>query len=400
MISPILTSVIRALVCISIAVACVPTLIAEEPIDSVAKAGEELERKLQLHIDQLNHDSYRTRQNAKRDLIRIGRDPFKVNALNRALQCAAQHERLQVRDAAMRIQNELADMKFRSQLDRLLTPDTISNEIELPGWKTYSKLAGTSVAARRLFNKMIHHQEGRLRLLDQLNKERANERHSQKVVDSLARYLDPYKIDPDDTSRWVLLFCYESLRLKSYLPNLSNRLSISLCQRGVGPRVNDDPEFLILQKMIGKWIQRRSNIHSNRDRLMIAMRYRCYSKVYDVCDQVFRDPIASPSETTLALLCAAAMQKDDLNHQVLMHIDDERIAHVWQLVTSRKRKIRTQVRDVAMALLLRSRRIDPREVGFTELQADPLFIYREHSLGFPSDESRRRAYQAAAKAMQ
>jgi hypothetical protein len=99
----------------------------------------------------------------------------------------------------------------------------------------------------------------------------------------------------------------------------------------------------------------------------------------------------------MALLCASTLGRPHLERLLVERVSDNRTAHVWQLIASRKIKIRTQVSDVAVALMLHQQGIDPRNAGFAELQADPFVVFREHSLGFSSESERRNAYVKAQK---
>lgn len=119
------------------------------------------------------------------------------------------------------------------------------------------------------------------------------------------------------------------------------------------------------------------------------MRYGCHDRAKELCRGVFADLDAPPATQVMAMLCASAIDMSDSEALLRSRLTDQRTAHVWQLIISRKVKIRTQVRDVALALLLHQRGIDPRTVGFNELQADPLLIFRDQSLGFPDDQSRQ-----------
>ncbi len=122
------------------------------------------------------------------------------------------------------------------------------------------------------------------------------------------------------------------------------------------------------------------------------MRYQCDSLARQLANQTLADDSATAAAQATAMLCASVLGDDDLSAYLRPRLDDARIAHEWQLIPSRKTKIRTQIRDVAMALLLHQQGIDPRQVGFVELQADELMLYRDHSLGFADDKQRAAAH--------
>jgi hypothetical protein len=127
----------------------------------------------------------------------------------------------------------------------------------------------------------------------------------------------------------------------------------------------------------------------DRERLLILMRYRCDETASQLCRDVLSDLNAAASTQVTALLCGLALGRSDIESQALLRLEDDRTAHVWQLIASRRKRIRTQVGDVALVVLLHQHGIDPRTVGFDELQADPRLVFRDHSLGFPDDRSRR-----------
>ena len=367
-------------------------------VGSSSAPADEPDGNIQQWIKLLGHDSYRTRDKASRELIRLAEHSATRLSVIDALQHAAKHESFEVRAATKEIQNEILDRSRERQIQELLTPGLAAEAIQLPGWKVYSQLAGKDLVARRLFVELQNRYPNVMRVLEGWSQPRTGDQSGSSNFRTLNSWLDPYNTPTEAHGRWALVLCFDICSPQSRVPNRSGRVSLALCQNAIGPKLGTDSNSIVVRRMIGNWIdgQRTS---FDRELLMIAMKFGCSDQTNKICERIFADVLAPPSEQTLALLAASKLDRTDLEQEILLRIDNDRVAHVWQLIASRKKKIRTQVRDVAMALLLRSRGIDPRDVGFTELQADQVTIYREHSLGFSDEDTRRKAYHLAAEAM-
>ena len=175
------------------------------------------------------------------------------------------------------------------------------------------------------------------------------------------------------------------------------RLAQALVHSGLCPRFKSSQQTYLFKRLVEHWLETLPASTSRADQLTIAMRYRCHKTAHYLCDQVFVSRTSPAATTATALLCASKLSRSDLRSLLAKYIDDHRTSHVWQLIASRKTKIRTQVRDVALALLLHHEKLDPREFGFIELQADELTLYRDHSLGFADESSREQAHRIARK---
>ena len=347
-------------------------------------------------VSQLDDNSYVAREDAKARLLECGDTDKVLIALRRALT----HERMEVRESAKQLLAQVIGQQREKEL-RNLQASARPKSIELDGWNLFASLAGTDHASRKLFAEITRRHPSQLWLLEQLGRP-ASQRERELILGtpvarSLGQTVDPFYLPSQDAVGWALLLCFDSPKTHRVLPNLSARITQALAQSGVGPRIDDESDAAVIQRLIGQWIERQPRNSSRRDRLIISMHYRCDEQARRICQRVFADNHSTPAEQATAMLCASVLQMPDLERQLWQRIDDKRTAHVWQLIASRKTKIRTQVSDVAMALLLFQRGIDPRTVGYSELQADPLVVFRERSLGFSSETERQNAYADAAK---
>ncbi|MGB7344493.1 MAG: hypothetical protein WBD20_09790 [Pirellulaceae bacterium] len=352
-------------------------------------------------ISQLESDSFLHRSQAKQELLRLANDHESELLVQTSLQTATLSASLEIHESASRLLHDIELRQTESETARLLDMSVSAESIRLPLWRKYSRMAGSDLQARKLFAKLVDQYIDQLRWLSRCDQTPEHVSTNRQAIArrvtklQLSDSLDPYAIATDDAPLWALLFCVDDPASRYGWNGLTTRTTLALVRTGGGPMVGSQGDFEVISRMIAGWIEKSRNTGLDRERLMIALKFGCHQEAHALCDEVLNDPLATPSSHAMALLCASVLQRADLDQQLMRRIDDQRTAHVWQLIASRKTKIRTQVGDVALALLLHRRGIDPRDVGFVELQADPIVVFREHSLGFADETARQRAYANA-----
>lgn len=212
---------------------------------------------------------------------------------------------------------------------------------------------------------------------------------------SSLRGADPYRLTNNDAVRWALLLFCDSSNVDLRRPDLTSRILQSLTHSGLGPTQTSPGDQRVLGQLIDHWITTHPEAGTLRSQLIVAMRYERPTLAHALIDKAFHDNASPAASQATAMLCATVLGGKDVRSQLTRRLYDQRTAHVWQLIPSRKTKIQTEVRDVAMALLLHHNGIDPRSVGYVELQADPLMLFRDHSLGFADNQEREAAHAKA-----
>ena len=380
-------------VCRALILACVtlllgnPAAFAEDPSETPVELHVMLDRL----IDQLDADAFLARSAAADDLVTLAveDDASRARDLDLAFQRGSLHPSLEVRIAIEEVRHRIRQVRRDRQLACLLNPRCDSASVQLPGWSSFSRLVGSELPARRLFARTIRRFPQPLSDLEF--------GFSDQGFTQLIESIDPYRLPSEDTEAWTLVIMLDLEARKPPASDLTSRLAMALCNSAMGPKSNGASGENPLRRLIGQWLRENDTECATRERLLIAMRYGCQDLAWEVCAEALADRSTSPSTQVTALLTAATLDRGDIEFHLRDRLDDQRTAHVWQLIATRKTKIRTQVRDVALALLLHHHKIDPRPVGFGELQADPLFLYRDHSLGFPDDDARRKAFTRAMR---
>ncbi len=342
-------------------------------------------------VEQLDHQAFHARSSAATALVTAAINSTEEVAVKvqQALQQGLQHPSLEVRIAVGEVNREIEQIRLDRQLACLLNPRCDTGFLCLPGWDCFSKLAGNEMAARRLYALTFARYPNELHELEVGFSETSTVR--------LAGKIDPDRLPREDTVGWTVLLLTDIEGPKIPVPNLTSRLAMALSNSAMGPKTSGEPYANVLERLVDRWVRVHRDNCATRERLLIAMRYGCNDLAAELCEQIFSDPSASPSTQVTALLSATTLGRSDIESQTRCRLDDDRTAHVWQLIASRKTKIRTQVRDVALALLLHHHGVDPRLAGFDELQADPLLLFCDHSLGFPDETSRRKSFETAMR---
>lgn len=369
---------------LSLAVAWVAPDLAAAENDPQIQSPE-----LQGWVEALGSESFHRRQEAAR---RLRDHAMQVDAggeaVATALRTGLADASMEIRIASRRLLQAIELSHFDHQIDQLLNPRVPPDRITIAGWASFSEMTGTDFAARCLFSRLaLRHHE----ILGAMESPLADD-------DPPAADLpDPYTLRSDDAVSWALVLLIDSHGRAFQPTGEFSKVTIALSNPSTGPNLHDSHDTAVLRRMISHWIGAHPGRGTLRQRILIAMRYACDQRAGELCDRVLADPDALPSSQVTAMLAAAVLQRPNLRSQLVARLSDDRTAHVWHLIATRQTKIRTQVRDVALALMVHLHQTDPREVGFKELQADPLLIFRDHSLGFASDEARTAAHQRAAK---
>ena len=366
-----------------IAISCGQACSANEPPNTIADL-----------ISRLDHDSFLTREKARQQLIQIALE-VGTDDLRRGLT----HEAMEVRLATREIIHAVQQKTAEQQLAKFTNPNVPARQLKSHGWLRFSSSAGTDMHARRTFAALARRHP-------------LFSRGTPIVGQDGEAIVDPFRLSGDDSDRWTILLS-EHITSNRDQPSArvvtqSARIAMALSNPSLGPKLPSrrHPSTTVIERLISTWLQESNPAHHcPRTRLMIAARYHCDDRAIEICERVFADTRSSPSSVVTAMLVATKLNPGEIDHvNTIDHVianytADTRTAHVWQVIADRKTKIRTQVRDVAMALMLHRQNLDPRTFGFEHLEADPLLGFRDHSLGFADEPSRQATLDRAAKVL-
>ncbi|WP_068258674.1 HEAT repeat domain-containing protein [Rubripirellula obstinata] len=337
-------------------------------------------------IDQLNSDQYHARQAAKADLITLA-NSGSADSLREGLK----HPSLEVRSTVAEILGMIRQQEFGDQLQQVSNPNVPSDELTSTGWKEFSLVAGNDMEARRAFVALCRRHPTGLSSI-------------KSVSNAHAEFTNPFQINTDDGVGWVLLLLSElnspnsGNEFDTQAATQSSRIAMSLSQPTMGLDLHavadrSDGCGTIFSRLVTRWLAKHDTIIDRRTAIRVALRYDCDQTALAIAENVLSVPDSPAASTVTAMLVVAKLNQT--SQKLSDFVDDNRTAHVWQLIADRKIKIQTQVRDVAIALMLNQADQDPRQFGFNYLEADPLLRFRDYSLGFENDQLRSMAHTKA-----
>jgi hypothetical protein len=334
-------------------------------------------------VRQLGADTFRQRERAMRRLREIG-VPAKAALLQGLRDADAE-----IRDRCRRVLVDVLEEDFQQRVDAFEADSAGQQQHHLPGWDRFRTLAGQSPEARELFVEM---QRSESKLLESLAadpksagallgfrcedlQQRANqslEQPGQLTLGSLAAMFfvasDPQLMVND--------------RVAGYLHSFSYQPAMQLGLRG-GRKTEP------LKRVVGSWVARTAGSSNAYPGLMLSMQYDLREGLEPALNLV-RQPGSQAQFLQMALLVVGRFG------------DREHIAVIEPLLENRDglftqnqngQAMKSEVRDVALAVLVHLSGQDLKEYGFDRIQRDPRTLFSISTIGYASESSRDKAIQ-------
>lgn len=352
-------------------------------------------------VQRLGSDAYAMRVRATAELRRGG------TAAVPALRQGTLQPDLEIRQRSLNLLRELEADDFEAQLSALRQPHVPGREITLPGWIAFRKQAGQGRDARRLFaaiasrhrDDLEHYAaalacpsgdstDGPLHRFQPLRQDRQRQlTRDPRLRKSL------YDGDPSVWGLALLLATHPQTRS----PLQTYRLRGDLAVKATRETLQRSPHAAALEEMVRTFLVSGPEPVADELTIRLALQWQFDDLATRLAHQVTQGTAsASPGDVATGLLVLARHDPEALAPAVKRWIEDKRTAESWQIVASTRRRLQTQVRDVALAVWADHEGIDPRTLGYQDLEADPLTRYRLHTLGFPDDAARQSARSAAS----
>lgn len=354
-----------------------PTIRSAPPVDSSTAASD-----IESLVADLGSNSFATRQRSESRLVEIAARDFESA---RTVEAVLRNNPFPSSDLELflgkkRLLEQILSSERDARMDRFLHDPTFDPH-SIPGWDQFCQFAGDGIDSRLVFAALVEHRPRIGRWLG----------NPDSAPIEMPRF---DQIDRQDTATWAMLLWAATQQTRPTIDEATMRLTASLSRVGGGPEPRRDHEQRVISRLIASYLARAPI--DVRDRIAIGVRYECTEIVLADCRQILGDPTESPSRIVTAMLAASALDlsPSETDHWINNFLTDGRVSHVWRSMMPPKTTHRTQVRDVALALKLHRSGIDPRSRGFEALVADPILVFRPYSLGFESDDARRRTHQA------
>ncbi|QDS93661.1 hypothetical protein FF011L_24340 [Roseimaritima multifibrata] len=342
-------------------------------------------------VHDLGAPQFHARIRARDELLRMSTDAIP------ALYKGIQFPDLEIRKQSASLLKELQVSNYEREVQRMLQSDEAGLEYELDGWDAFRQSVGDSKGTRQLFGQFARRYRQELSLLES-NTTNLGDLSDLNWPEDPHAFLsgrigiDASKIDPIEWAWQIYLVCQDA----PFKCVRTHRLRNGLCTERVHQRLHKSQHEQGLRSLVAAFLDHQQSVDSAL--LQIAIRWNCKSSGIRLARLALAPhTTASPRTVSTSLSFLARHAPDEGKTYLLQALEDHRPAQTWRILARSRRRVLTQVDDIAFALLLHQEGIDPRDVGFTDIEADAYWIYQDHTIGFSSDQERKRTHEAARK---
>jgi len=358
------------------------------PADNSAPGdNNEQERKIAREVtalvEQLGDESFVKRQQASARLVEIG-VPAKSS-----LEKAQSSESAEVRYRAARLLQEIDQSTFEQRLIAFAKDADGSRGVTLPGWEAFSQQFGDDELSRELFVKIQTSEADLLRTFA-ANPKRASEKATGRcmLLWQVQRVRGRQEqIDLGSVAALIYVASHPQVELEG---QASNYLISLISQSSIQEVLRSGEKEPLLRRLIGNWIANdsRDDWNSLYQRMMLAARYGLPEGLKPALRIVTTDEGATHYKL-YAILILTRFGDEKHIRPLIDLLEDKNVGTRRTVVKGGQREtMEVQIRDVALAALLRLTKQDLKDYGFANPQDNPAYVFHPHSLYFKKDEAR------------
>lgn len=366
---------------------------AEQPAGSLGRRGGRLgssdvapiesdTARVATLVKQLGARTFAARQRAQKAIVAVG-VPAKE-----ALQAACHDADWEVRSRARQALAAILEVEFETQLNAFLADETSAAGQRLPGWERFSLAAGDTSAARRLFGDMQRAERALMQADD-------DPEHASRLLEQRAAHFAQQMADaPGAQQPRISLGSIAAIIFVASNPEVPVADSTGLAidrlalQTPFFNAMNLRPTAEPLRKLIGALIARPFDADS-----LVS-----YCNV-DIALHYDLKEIVGPSKQ---LLVGAAAPASRLRYPILALGKFGSVEHVPIIepllkdarpadVPNRRQDSGTEVRDVALAVLVHLTGQNLADYGLKHVKSDQTQLFQLDSLGFHDATARESA---------
>lgn len=338
-------------------------------------------------VRQLGDKSFLKRQQAQRLLGDMGL------AAKEALLAARGDLDPEIRFRVGQLLERVLEIDFQRALDEFVSSDSDSaggdgNAPALPGWRRFRQLAGGSHAARRLFGEM-QRAERELLAMGETRPMIAGEMLEVRCQ-QLQEALQPADDEDEVLSLGTicaLLFVAGNSEVTlstqgaAYVNNFSHQASL---QEAIGAGEYVEP----LRALLGGWVERRFDDNMvTYQNVQLALAYNLRQALEPAAALANRKDAPAHLRPYGVLAVGKLGGKDQLAKLEPLLGD----ATEFTMHGRDNQQIRTQIRDVALAVMVHLSGQKLIDYGFDHFSLNPRWLFNPGSLGFNTPEAREKA---------
>jgi len=357
---------------------------AQDPVNRPAAPGPTADqRKL---VQQLGDPSFFKREQAAEALARRG------VAGTAVLTEALKDPDFEIRWRARRILQRVVQDEFEARLAAFVADVGGTEEHRLPGWRRFRDLVGDHREAREMFAQMTR-TEGALLSAYQERSPETSELFAAHVAWLQSRIAsgnsDARAVPPQTVATLLLIGSDETLKDHSQgLSQLYPLLSHPAAMPSTAPAAHPS----ILRTLLEKWASSAASSGSCYG-MMLALKYDLKEAGLQQAKEFIERGTTSPSTLQYAIIAVGRFGSEQDIGLLKPLLENKTVCHTWSNPALKKNgTIQVQVRDAALAVLLRMTGKDPGQFGFKLLRENPETLYHVYTFGFIDDKEREAAH--------
>ena len=336
-------------------------------------------------IQRLGDPSFLVRERATRDLTARGAQ------VQKELERALLNPDLEIRMRAHRILIKSLESAFAAKLEAFISDVDGKRDHDLPGWKQYRKAIGNDRNARKLFAEMVRRESELLTALE--NGKELEPVFLKRLIELRPGSTnDPFKRSRQaqpETLAALLLVATETKLLTNttMLSQIYNVLNYSSTKQ----MIHGSQYRTIIMKMMSQFVLKKTSRTSHYYAVMLTLNYDMKTTGLTLGRRLLKDQPTSYTTTQYAAI-AVARFGDLADISILEpHLKNVSVCHTWSNPQVKPGVIKTQVRDVILALLIHMTKQDHKDYGFELLRESPTTLFHTYTCGFTDQEKREEA---------
>ena len=360
-------------------------LIGYSMISRASEIAQPIQSDLAELIQRLGDDSFATREEAARELVRHGL------TAQPALEQALEHADLEIRLRADKLLVIIAKTDLDKRLTAFINDVEGKHEHDLPGWTKFQSLIGSDRLSRTLFAEMVRaepallsdYESGPAKVVGSMTL------RIQSFISTSVPGADRESVKPQSLATLLFIGSDENVKLETSLGyQFYNLLNQAVAQKAF----TDDDRSPITRKLLTVFLQRQSNNHLlARNGLFLALRYNMNDVGLSLALNLLKQKNMSTSSIPYAILTVSKFGGKE--HQELLQglMDNKTVCHSWHNGRF-KDPIRVQVRDVALVAMIHLTGQKHKDYGFDLLRKSSMMLYEVYTCGFAQEEKRKAAF--------
>lgn len=346
-------------------------------------------KHIPILVRKLGDKSYATREAATRALTQIG-VPAKAALLE-----ALKDPDAEIRYRAKLVLADVLEADWRARLEDFVADTKHVREHDLPGWERFRKTVGDNTAARRLFADMQRHEPGILEASEMGGEYTGNAVASrcQQIQDARrqpGRSVD--RVIPTGSIA-ALLFVSSKDDVPISTQAVSNLTNFCYEQEFRKMVSGGETATSPMKKLLAGWISRSfdGDVTSTYQTMMLALQLNMREAI-SPASLILKDGGAAAHMRQYAILVVGRFGGPEHIAQLEPLLEDSAVCAQQQMTANKVVTIvETQIRDVALAVMVHLSNQKLADFGFARAQANAMVLYNTASLGFAKAEDREAA---------